>query len=246
MNRRMKYITYCLLRSNPWPVIGGIEGIGSQPIVIVAKGDLCAAVSTVWVPLDDNNLSQMVAYQKIVEYFHQHGSVVPMRYGSLFNSEEEVCQFLLKNSVRFSLLIEELDGCVEMGIRLQLLEKKAPVGINSGNGGPLTGNAAFTGPGVKYLATRKSIFDDQLWEISRKKEIIERCHRLFAECCVKFKSEDDASSFLKSHFSHPLVSLYFLIPKTAVDEFRATFHKTRWESSIKPHLSGPWPPYNFV
>lgn len=246
MNHCMKYIAYCLLRSDPWPLVGGLEGIDSQPIFLAAKGGLNAALSTVRVPLDNNNLSQMLAYQNIVETLHRFQTVVPMRYGSLFASEEEVCRFLLKNSERFSLLIEKLDGCVEMGIRLQLLEKKAPVRIGSGNSEPLTGNAAFTGPGVRYLATRKSFFDDQLWETSRKKEIVERCRKLFAEFCVKFKSEDDASSLLKSHFSHPLVSLYFLISKAAIDEFRATFHKTLWESSIKPYLSGPWPPYNFV
>jgi len=246
MNHSMKHIVYCLLRSDPRPLVGDLTGIDSQPIVLATAEDLCAVVSSVWEPPDNNNWSQVFLYKDIVEYFHQRETVVPMRYGSLFASEQEVHHFILKNSERFSLLLDELDGCAEMGIRLQLLGKKESANISSDNGEPLTGVALSSGPGSRYLAERKSFFDDQLWETSRKKEIVERCRRLFAHFCVKFKSEDDASRLVKSNFSHPLVSLYFLIPKAAVGEFRTAFHKTLWESFIKPYLSGPWPPYNFV
>ena len=43
-----------------------------------------------------------------------------------------------------------------------------------------------------------------------------------------------------------LVSLYFLVPRASVDEFRETARRIDLPSDMKLMVSGPWPPYNFA
>ena len=44
----------------------------------------------------------------------------------------------------------------------------------------------------------------------------------------------------------PLLSLYFLVPRTSVECFREATRQCLKDGPAKPVVSGPWPPYNFV
>jgi hypothetical protein len=43
-----------------------------------------------------------------------------------------------------------------------------------------------------------------------------------------------------------LVSLYFLVPRASVDDFREEARGIELPSDMKLMVSGPWPPYNFA
>jgi hypothetical protein len=43
-----------------------------------------------------------------------------------------------------------------------------------------------------------------------------------------------------------LLSLYFLVPGSAVESFRQAFRHLSATEPARLLLSGPWPPYNFV
>jgi hypothetical protein len=44
----------------------------------------------------------------------------------------------------------------------------------------------------------------------------------------------------------PLLSLYFLVPRTSVESFREATRQCLKDGLTKLLVSGPWPPYNFV
>jgi hypothetical protein len=246
MDAPHKHIVYCLQGVKHQWHPGELTGIDGKPVFFVAAANLCALASTIQGAPDANNMSQMVSYHQVVEQAHRQDTIVPMRFGSVFAGEAEVQRFLMKNSERFLLLLHELRGCTEMGIRLEITEKKTPVSDGAAQGRVSPEAALTAATGSAYLKARQSFFARQLCEAELKKELIEKYRDAFAQIWVKFKSEEHAPKLVKDLFPHPVVSLYFLIPKTAVDDFRAVFHKTSWDSSITPHLSGPWPPYNFV
>jgi len=241
-----KHIVYCLQGVKHQWHPGELTGIDGKPVFLVAAENLCALASTIQGALDANHVAQMVSYHRVVEQAHRQNTIVPMRFASVFSGEAEVQRFLVKNSERFLLLLHELQGCTEMGIRLEITPKKAPASNGSAHGGVSPETALTAATGIAYLKARQSFFAKQLWEAELKKELIEKYRDAFAQLWVKFKSEEHAPKLVKDLFPHPVVSLYFLIPKRAVADFRAVFHKTSWDSSITPHLSGPWPPYNFV
>ena len=43
-----------------------------------------------------------------------------------------------------------------------------------------------------------------------------------------------------------LLSLHFLVPRDSVETFRRAARHLPANPSVQLHLSGPWPPYNFV
>jgi hypothetical protein len=43
-----------------------------------------------------------------------------------------------------------------------------------------------------------------------------------------------------------LASIYYLVPRDSVAEFRKAFQSMSLNNPAKLLLSGPWPPYNFM
>lgn len=69
-------------------------------------------------------IPKILAYENIVEAIHKQTTVVPMRYGSIAESEAQIAERLAEDAEKYSELLDRIDGCVEMGVRA--LEAKRP------------------------------------------------------------------------------------------------------------------------
>ena len=89
------------------------------------------------------------------------------------------------------------------------------------------------------MAVRKAHYDRIERAVRDKHGIIERCRAAFAGLFVKCKVEMPT-------FQSPMLSLYYLVPRNFLGDFRKTFRQVSVEEPAKLLVSGPWPPYNFV
>jgi hypothetical protein len=177
-----------------------------------------------------------------VAAFHADRTVVPMRFGCLLAHESQVSRLLQEHAGHYRALLQELQGCAEMGIRLLLPapDLAKPAGLTGPGGAPSpTGNGATAAPGSAYLLARKSYFDQQDRESQAQRQIAEQCLAHFAGRFKRFRSENRCLGW-------PLLSLYFLVPGSSLDAFCQAFRTFSPASGAKALLSGPWPPYNFV
>jgi hypothetical protein len=243
----MTCLFYCICRHPGSELAPPLLGVGGSPVYQVAHRRLRAAVSRINRKDLAPDLPRVRTYGRVVLSCHQQGTVIPMRYGSAVEKESQVIQHLDEHGPHYEDLLQELEGCVEMGLRVLLPSGPWP-GVTPG--GP-PGCREIAGPqppdptaapehlGLAYLTARKAHYARQDHWTNDYRQAADRCRAQFNGLFVKCKTEAPSPRL-------PLLSLYFLVHCSAVESFRQAFRHLTETESARLLLSGPWPPYNFV
>ncbi len=223
----MKFLLYGVFRNGDrrWPET--LRGVGLQAVFLIEKNGLSAAVSKIEDSALTPNISGALAYERVLGSIHRTGTVIPMRFGSVFESKLQIAGFLEEHRKHYAELLTELEGSTEMGVRI-LLKDAAPQPPSAPRSG------------VGYLATQRRRYA-QVDEIAAEQErISRRIRRLVSGLFLKSKSERS----LVEGYRH--LSLHFLVSRNSVKSFRTAFRRVELCPRAKLFLSGPWPPHNFV
>jgi hypothetical protein len=242
----MTCLCYCI-HSSPGPEPAPpLVGVGGGAVYQVAHRRLRAAVSRINRQDLTPDISRVQSYEQVVLSCYLRGTVIPMRYGCTMEEDSQVIEHLDQHGPHYEALLEELAGCVEMGLRVLLpsglwagVTPGGPQGSREVTGPPLDPEAPPERPGLTYLTARKAHYAHQDRWTSDYHQAAKRCRDRFAGLFVKSKTEAPSPRL-------PLLSLYFLVPRTAVTSFRQAFRQLSATESARLLLSGPWPPYNFV
>ncbi len=228
---------------------GNLTGVKGRKVVFVAGQGLCAAVSELDVEEGAPPVSELLVYSKVVEDLHRLQAVVPMRYGCFFNGIQAIRNTLKERQRQYETLLAQLEGHVEMGIRILLPEKDQPPRQEKAMKGRDTLSTAGSTAqpmdepsvdGRAYLALRKVHYQMQNETLQGRQGLIDRYIQAFSGLYAKHRTETDTKN------SAVLLSLYFLTPVSKVNHFRETFGQIAEHGYAKALLSGPWPPYNFA
>src|SRR3954465_7840203 len=89
-----KYV-YCIIESEPTRAFGRI-GIGGRQdeIYTIHHGDLAAVVSDTPVVVYDPTRENVLAHERVNEAVMREFTVIPMSFGTVFRTEEDVVEFL--------------------------------------------------------------------------------------------------------------------------------------------------------
>ncbi len=245
-----KYLLYCIFRSQRHESHRTLRGVQGQPVSLVTNNCLSAAVSGIPDCELTLDMSSVLAYQKVIESLHSHpavGGVIPMRYGCVFNGQSQVQRLLKERYNQYEVLLEGLEGCVEMGVRILISNCCLP------NGDSETSIQQIENPGRAYLAARKAHYAQDHKFNRQVEHVIEQYRAAFNGLFVKCKTESPStlnhqSSIisLESTIRNPVLSLYFLVRREHLGRFRQVLRQVNVSKSARLLLSGPWPPYNFV
>ena len=223
----MRYLLYGVFRNcdRPWPE--NLRGVGRQPVFLVEKDGLSAAVSKISDAELTPDVSGALAYEKVIGAIHRAGTVIPLRFGSVFESKLRVAGFLEEYREPYAELLEKLEGSAEMSIRILLKD-------------PAAQPPPASGSGTGYLAAQRRRYA-QLDGIAAEQERISwEIHRLLSGLFAKSKSEPSLVEGYRQ------LSLHFLVSRNSVIPFRKAFQRVAPCPPAKLFLSGPWPPHNFV
>ena len=243
----MSCLFYCVCRHPGSELPGSLLGVGGRPVYQVAHRGLSVALSEIGLADLDPDIPRVRAYERVVLSYHRRGAVVPMRYGCVVEQESQAIRLLEEHGLHYEALLQELDGCVEMGLRVLLPSGPWAMVIP---GGPEAGRevagpcppdpaAAADRLGLTYLTARKAHYASQDRWTTEYRQAAERCREQFTGMYVKCTTEPPSPRL-------PLLSLYFLVPRPMVESFRQAFRQLTESESARLLLSGPWPPYNFV
>ncbi len=242
----MKYLAYCILRDHNLLREAIPKGLEGNPVSLVSEGRLAAAFSAVTEAWAGAHVGLVLAYARVVEAFHALGTVLPLRYGCLLATEADLVKLLGTRGAEFHAALDELEGCVEMGIRLLLPPADQLLGqwgkrdrkILSGCGDPGQPQAACQG--AAYLASRRACCSARASQREKAAVVTEQIRRTFAGLFVKSKVEQTGTG------GGGLFSLQFLVRREHCNPFRQAFCRLQTSCPEKVMLTGPWPPYNFV
>jgi hypothetical protein len=224
----MPLLVYCIMNR---PAEGGgvITGLKNCVVSFVEGGGLWAAVSDT--PSQDGAppVSDLVVYGRVVEALHRRVTVIPMRYGCFLTGIPELQRLLQEKAHEYKILLKELEGHVEMGIRILLPERaeKPPQRDQ-----PVTGR--------DYLAVRRAHYGVSEGAFRHHESLVDRYDHAFWGLYSKSRMEADERG------GRVVVSLYYLIPENTVGLFKEAFARTTTDDGTKTLVSGPWPPYNYV
>lgn len=208
-------------------------GMGGEAISFLSEEGLVAAISMAPKGYATPDLPDLMVYAKVIEILGQTRTILPFRYGCLLESQEQVLELLRRRHKLFQSALREVEGCVEMSIRLLLPNEVCnPVEV------PKQAVAALSG-GAAYLKSRKAYYaeKDQSKEMATSK--VQELQSAFSGLFVKSQVENNSLE------QGNLVSMYFLVPRGNMERFRETFRVVQERGNNKVLLTGPWPPYNF-
>jgi hypothetical protein len=235
----MSCLLYCIFRSPAQPRPGIPPGVGGKPVFVLAHNGLSAGLSE----LVESNLvpdiSQVLAYEAVVEHLYRDLTVIPVRYGCQLKDASEALCLLERHHDEYAALLDELEGLTEMGIHVLLDRSGAATGNDACPGAP----QSFPLPcnsGAAYLAAKRQRFLGLDRAALHERLLVEELWASLAGLYVRRKVASPDSDRSR------LLSLYFLVPRASVESFRRAARHLRPKDSVKLLLSGPWPPYNFV
>jgi len=237
----MSYLAYCICNTIADPRLPFPPGVDGQPVSLIIASDLCMAVSAASSRVNDAcpEVERILAFERVVETFHRERPVLPVRYGLVLDDELQVIEMLNRNRNVYISALRELEGCVELGIRIIVEHQESE---------PTPVESALDLPphcsGVRYLAVRKRYYIARDRSPRQETDLTEEIREAFRGLFVKCRME--TSTIPNSIFRAPIMSLDFLVERKNVTAFRRTFRMLSKESHVKILLSGPWPPYSFV
>lgn len=242
----MSCLLYCIQRSPGPELAPPLLGVGGKPVYQVAHRRLRAAVSRINRSDLAPDLTRVRIYERVVLSCHRQGTVIPMRYGCMVEEDSQVSRHLAEHGPHYEALLEELEGCVEMGLRVLLpsgpwaaVTPGGPERCREVSGPPPDPASLPPRAGLAYLTARKAHYARQDRWTNEYRQAAARCRAQFDGLFVKCKTEAPSPRL-------PLLSLHFLIPGPAIDSFRQAFRQLTATETARLLLSGPWPPYNFV
>jgi hypothetical protein len=235
----MSYLLYCVFRS---PVQQGLEiplGVEGRPVSVVSRNGLSAGLSELTESGLVPDTAGILAYEKVVEAFFRHLTVIPMRYGCQFEDVCEAGDLLETHRDEYGALLDQLEGLGEMSIHVLI-----------GNcGGGTESNAGLLpseclppacDSGAAYLAAKRQRYLGLDREALDQRLLVDELCGVLTGLFVRRKVE-----FPNTNRSR-LLSLFFLVPRASIEAFRQAARDLHPREPVKLLLSGPWPPYNFV
>lgn len=114
----MKHLVHVILWNDAAVRVGSAAGLDGRPLEFVAEGMLAAACSRVPTTDATPDVGQLLAYARVVNDLFQRVTVLPMRYGCWLDHERELRQLLSRNEAAFQACLQQVEGCVEMGVRV--------------------------------------------------------------------------------------------------------------------------------
>lgn len=243
----MTVLLYCIFRSEEAKIRELSHGLRAQPLVMVSTKRMAAVISKFESTGGPVNVADALAYHEVIASFHSKRTVIPIRFGTVFDQPLEIQRLLEVREEKYSTLLEDLDGHVELGIRLIPSALDSPVTRDRYQSTPheiLRRESG--GPGTAYLSRRKSVYSEDQSRNHWTNRVVEKYRRPFLGLFKRMNFETSEPGYSPHETPAGLFSLYFLVPRRSVAAFREAFQRLKSQETAKMLLSGPWPPYNFV
>ncbi|MFZ0889043.1 MAG: GvpL/GvpF family gas vesicle protein [Candidatus Binataceae bacterium] len=240
----MSYLVYCIVAADRHEPRPRLRFLGYPRACIAVRACELGAVASETSPADlAPDVARLLAYSKVVEWYNRDGTVIPMRYGCIFDTPAEIRRLLDDRQREYRRLLDDLDGCAEMSAQVALDEPGPFAGLRANLCSPLL--AQFAGrrdrrPGIAYLADRSEYYASREDLDQRREEI---CNAIrgsaqgtFVRCSSEY-GERGGRGFL---------ALHFLVSRHGIDRFRKALQPLTAHAASSVAVTGPWPPYNFV
>jgi hypothetical protein len=210
-------------------------GIGDTPVSTVEHGELAAIVSRVSAPAVRAKRRDLLRHSDVLQAAFAAGPVVPMRFGTLFESEEAVVDgFLGARYEELVALLQRVEGLAELRLRASFAEDELLAEIVREDRRVASLRAAGAAP----VALGEAVADAVA---ARRAAAADEAISTLARHALEVHTDD-----LRDEME--VVRASFLVErgKVAAAERAAEELARRQASRMSVQLIGPMPPHSFV
>ena len=235
----MAWYAYCIGEKQAFPELArhrkpvpmeSLLGVSGNQVFLYPASDLAIVVSE-HNPAESLSQKSGVDHARVIAGCFQHSTVLPFRFGTVFNDDECLRKSIRSNQRQFLNNIEKLRGKTEMHLKIfvddccgRAIDKHLP--------------AEVVGRG--YLTNLRENASRQRERQTRARAVSFQMHRLFMPL-------DEEVSCRLTEGGKMVLDIAHLIERKFVERYQNKFSST---SAImhecQMQLSGPWPPYHFV
>ncbi len=237
-----KYV-YCIIRQDSPRDFGDIGIGGASRVYTVHHRDLAAVVSDTPIVIYDPTRENVLAHEFVNETVMREFTVIPMSFGTVFRSEDDVGELLRSTYGAFTDVLEKMRDKIEFGVQIRWDRERVVESIEGDNDeirrlkDEITRNAASS----TYFARM---------QLGRLIEgALEECAgRYVATVHEELKRVSVASRSNKVIGDRMIMNAAFLVNRSDEKGFDDTVKdlSRRFEHLLAFKYTGPWPPYNFV
>lgn len=219
-------------------------GLGDEVLARVVFSDIGAVVSV----HDGSHVTaaadKVWRHEQVVESLMSAHAVLPMRYGTLLASLDEVEGMLRRDYPMFVEDLARVRDHVEVGIRFMVLRKPGAVAISaSGTSQLLQSDSVAKSampPGTAYLQTKLTKEHERRDRHRIDLELVRKSYRILAEHAAAAKLDDDRGDA-------PALSAAFLVHRGGLAAFKKLVARLAdADRDLALLCTGPWPAYSFV
>jgi hypothetical protein len=211
-NQAEKILIYAVSRSNCVSEIATLSN-GIETQVFGSLSVFFSRISQI-----SQDIETLKKYHDVISELHSAITIVPFRYGSCFETLQNLQMWLETEQEHYLKLSTKLDGLTEMSLRIfvpPIAEKESAKSFS--------GKDYLLKKSKAYRQNEKGIAIVELLQKELQKYI----------CNLKHEKRDD------------ILSVYFLIKKNEVEDFRHSFSQMETKIDFKCVLTGGWCPFNF-
>ena len=237
-----KYV-YCIIRSDRSHDFGSIGIGGGQRVFTVAYRDLAAVVSDTPIVIYDPTRENVLAHEFVNETVMREHTVIPMSFGTVFRSDDDVTELLRSTYQAFSDVLDKMRDKIEFGLKVLWNREKVIVTLEHENDEirRLKDEISRHTSSSTYFARMQlgRLIEGALEEMGT---------RYVADIHESLKPVALASRSNKPIGDRMIMNAAFLVERTREHLFDERVKETsrRYEDLLTFKYSGPWPPYNFV
>lgn len=235
----MAWYAYCIGEKQAFPELArhrkpvpmeSTHGISGNQVFLYPASDLAIIVSE-HNPSETLSQKAGVDHARVIADCFRHSTVLPFRFGTVFNDDESLRKSIRSNQRQFMSNIDKLRGKTEMHLK---------VFVDDCCGRENARHQPTETVGRQYLTNLRETAARQRERQTRARAVSFQMHRLFLP-------QDEEVTCRLTESGKMLLDISHLIERKYVERYQNKFATTSaMMRECHMQLSGPWPPYHFV
>jgi hypothetical protein len=235
----MAWYAYCIGEKQAFPELArhrkpipmeSVLGVSGNQVFLYPASDLAVVVSE-HNPAEALSQKSGVDHARVIADCFQHSTVLPFRFGTIFNDDDSLRKSIRSNQRQFLGHIDKLRGKTEMHLKILVDD------CSSRSAGK---HPPADGAGREYFSNLRENAARQRERQTRARAVSFQMHRLFMPL-------DEEISCRLTDNGKMMLDVAHLIDRKGVERYLNKFSTTcALMREYQMQLSGPWPPYHFV
>jgi len=236
----MSWYAYCLTEQRHLPnatrtrrpfVLEGIQGVNGATILSYPSGEFAVIVREFDRATSTLEEKHVLEHARVVSVCFRQGTVLPFRFGTIFDSDDCLRQAVRGNRRAFGASVARLKGKAEMHVKLL---------VRDGSLRQLQDVIIPDSVGGEYLSKlREKAMADRERQ-TKAKALSVQVHRLFNPIEEEITCKRVATDGM-------LIDIAHLIDSKSIEKYQNRYASAAKQlKNCEMSVSGPWPPYHFM